>query len=33
VCFRLSFCFLPEEDALDIAAYDDVSSDPHFLSP
>lgn len=32
VSFCLTFCFLPE-DALDIAAYDDVSSGLHFLSP
>ena len=31
VCFRLPFCFLPEEYALDIAANDDVSSGSHVL--
>ena len=33
VCFRLPFCFLPEEYALDITAYDYVGSGSHFFSP
>ena len=33
VSFCFSFCFLPEEYALDITAYDYVGSGSHFFSP